>query len=699
MCDRGRFNFEAVRADDRLGAPLVRGEGGLAAGVVGRRHDRRGPTRHRGPRSRRTGQHRRARRRARHQRGRLRLGPLADALDVPHRDAQLADGLPAELLLLPRATIDEAAAASTVVLLGPDLKEELPVLYLRLRHAAEQGRTRLVELGPVATGLTTYAWRSVRVEAGAVGAVQTALADHEIVDQLRAGPVVVVAGRANLAESADAAASSLRAVLDACPEAKVLPALRRGNVVGALQLGLAPHDDGLDGVGILAAAAEGRVDLLVLLGADPIADCPDADLARRAIAGARRIIAVDTFLTESSGAADVVLAAAAYGEKSGTTTNLEGRVTEVGKKISVAGTSRPDWMIAAELAERLGLDDLATTLGSVEAITDAIAASVPAYAAATRRALRTSRDGVLAVPTPDAAAFPEPTAGRARPDQLRLPAGVDAQALRPGRRDGEVAVAGPARPEQRRPRQPARPRPARHRRRLRGPHHRRHAARSSSPSSPTAACRAARCRCRSTCRAPSSPDIIDAHGAGHRRPGGAPLMLAIDPLLDGGLLWTPLFIVRAQGARHLRRRPRRHDVHGLVRAQDDRRPAEPRRAQQGRPVRPPADARRRHEADLQGGLPPRPGRPHRLPVGAVPGLRAGVPRVVGHPARRRLPRRPRSASSRGSATRRACSSPTRRSASCSCWRCRRSPSTASCSPAGRAARSTRCSAPCGRRRR
>ena len=46
-----------------------------------------------------------------------------------------------------------------------------------------------------------------------------------------------------------------------------------------------------------------------------------------------------------------------------------------------------------------------------------------------------------------------------------------------------------------------------------------------------------------------------------------------------------------------------------------------------------------------------------------------------------------------------CSSPTRPSASCSCWRCRRSPSTASCSPAGRAGRSTHCSVPCGRRRR
>ena len=70
-------------------------------------------------------------------------------------DAQLGDGLdPAELVLgVPRATIDEACAAGQVVLLGADLKEELPVLYLRLRHAAAQRRcTRIVELSPGDTG-------------------------------------------------------------------------------------------------------------------------------------------------------------------------------------------------------------------------------------------------------------------------------------------------------------------------------------------------------------------------------------------------------------------------------------------------------------------------------------------------------------------------------------------------------------------
>ncbi len=409
LCDRGRFNFEQVGSAQRLAAPLVRGESGelvettwnAAIDVVSqvlseavRFGDPGGVALLGGARGTNEDAYAWVR--------------LADALGIRHRDAQLGDGLPAGVLDLPRATIDEAAAAKTIVLLGPDLKEELPVLYLRLRHAAEQRRGRILELSPAATGLTPYAWRSIRVGAGSRGQLAAALADPVVAEQLASGPVVVVAGRANLAESAESAMSALHTVLDACPGATVLPALRRGNVVGALQLGLTPQADGMDGLGILEAAAAGRIDLLVLLGVDPLADCPDADLARRALAGARRVIAIDTFRTESAGRADVVLAAAAFGEKSGTTTNLEGRVTTVSQKVTATGTARPDWMIAAHLADRLGHHDVAAELASLDTITDGIAAGVPAYAGATREALRTSPDGVLAVPSGDGTvAWPE----------------------------------------------------------------------------------------------------------------------------------------------------------------------------------------------------------------------------------------------------------------------------------------------------
>ena len=73
-------------------------------------------------------------------------------------DAQLGDGLPAELVLgLPRATIDEAATAPLLVTLCGDLREELPVLFLRLREAVVKHGTTLIEIGPTPTALSPCA--------------------------------------------------------------------------------------------------------------------------------------------------------------------------------------------------------------------------------------------------------------------------------------------------------------------------------------------------------------------------------------------------------------------------------------------------------------------------------------------------------------------------------------------------------------
>ena len=102
--------------------------------------------------------------------------------------------------------------------------------------------------------------------------------------------------------------------------------------------------------------------MLILLGADPVADFPDAALAKQAIERTGVVVALDAFLTESAALADVVLPASVFAEKSGTTTNLEGRVTTVAERVTPAGTSRADWMVAAELADLLRLDDLASQL-------------------------------------------------------------------------------------------------------------------------------------------------------------------------------------------------------------------------------------------------------------------------------------------------------------------------------------------------
>ncbi|MDA0202001.1 MAG: NADH-quinone oxidoreductase subunit NuoG [Actinobacteria bacterium] len=374
LCDRGRFNFESVHSDRRLADPLIRTAEGLATtdwssalsltsdlvrsalaaggadsiailgGARGTNEDA------------------------------LAWSALADALGIDRRDARLGDGVGLDLLDLPRATIADAAAASTIVLIAPDLKEELPVLHLRLRDAALRSGAKIIEFTQTGSGLTRHAWRSIRHLPGA-GAqiVSEALAEDAVAAQLASGPVVVVAGRANLAESAAAVSARVAAVLSAAPDARVLPVMRRGNTAGALAAGLSGSAGAAQ---ILRDAAEGRIELLILLGADPLADFPDSRLVRTALARVGRIVSLDGHLSASSEQADIVLPVAVMGEKSGTTTNLEGRVTPVAQKVTVHGTARPDWMIALDLAGRLGVElgasDLSDLTSMIELSADGL---------------------------------------------------------------------------------------------------------------------------------------------------------------------------------------------------------------------------------------------------------------------------------------------------------------------------------------
>ena len=84
-------------------------------------------------------------------------------LGTDNVDAQLGDGLPADIVLgLPRATISDRDRAAAIVLLAPDLKEELPVLFLRVREAAEELGVPLIDVAPCDNGLTRNADAVVR---------------------------------------------------------------------------------------------------------------------------------------------------------------------------------------------------------------------------------------------------------------------------------------------------------------------------------------------------------------------------------------------------------------------------------------------------------------------------------------------------------------------------------------------------------
>jgi NADH-quinone oxidoreductase subunit G len=339
----------------------------------------------------------------------------------PHLDAQLGDGLDPQFAaaVTSRASIDSLERAATILLWGPDLKEELPVLYLRVRRAVTELGAKLVVIHPRRTGLDGIATHKITYRPGMGPDLLRKLAagegDHAgVLETLLDGPVVALVGRPGLAEDprlAEAVAAFAREL----PDASIMPLLRRGNVFGALDMGVAPtlfpgrvsatdaaerdtledhwgtlpEGTGHDTPGILHELQTGELKALLLFGADPVRDAAAPGVAIEALGSAEFVVAFEMFLSDSARFADVVFPVAGLGEIEGTVTNIEGRVQKINRVFPPPGTARPSFSI---------LDDLATAMGahlgtvSAEIIAKEIAVVAPAYGGVTWDQLTRGRD-------------------------------------------------------------------------------------------------------------------------------------------------------------------------------------------------------------------------------------------------------------------------------------------------------------------
>jgi NADH-quinone oxidoreductase subunit G len=356
---------------------------------------------------------------------------LRTVVVTPHVDAQLDDGLDAAFAvgLGPRATIDDLDRAATILLWGPDLKEEFPTLYLRVRRAVTKHGATLIVVNPARTGLDHVAAHKITYRVGAGPETLADLLAGRKKDfkgaraALREGPVVAMVGRTGLAEH-PMLSESVAAFARDLPDATILPLIRRGNVFGALDMGLdptllpgrasatseadraaleklwgpVPETLGLGAGGILQALSAGSLRALLLNGTDPVRDHPSPRLATEALEAAEFVVAFDLFVTDSSKHADVLLPVAGLGEVEGTATNLEGRVQKVNPITLPIGEARPLWAILDDLAARLGAE-----LGASSAarIGKEIADVAPAYRGVTwDRLLLPGNEGIV---VPDAA--------------------------------------------------------------------------------------------------------------------------------------------------------------------------------------------------------------------------------------------------------------------------------------------------------
>jgi len=298
---------------------------------------------------------------------------------------------------LPAATYDDVEQAGTIVVVGLDPEEEVPILHLRIRKAWRRNTARIVVVGPRAGSLAPYTWRHLAtgadreaealaavtrgegIAAAASAAVASGYAHPHLGEVVRAlreepRPVILVGERATttlgLVEMLAGATGArvgwvprragARGAVDAGLAAGLLPGGRRlddpqDRVDVEQEWGPLPSTQGRDLEQILTDAAAGRIKVLHLVGVDLVSDCPDPALAEQALERAT-VICQDLARTPTTEHADIVLPVTARQERSGHATNWEGRSQPFRRIVDGPAAVRDDWEVVVQLAALLGTD-------------------------------------------------------------------------------------------------------------------------------------------------------------------------------------------------------------------------------------------------------------------------------------------------------------------------------------------------------
>jgi NADH-quinone oxidoreductase subunit G len=423
LCVKGRFGFDFTRHPERLKLPLVRRNGRLeptswedALAEASRRlvevHKVSGADAIGFIGSNRTTNE------ENYLLGRIARGSIGTNNIDHHRTADYPSLIAAlgEQNAAASATMTELYNADAVLLIGDDPTEQNPLVAWQIRSAIRHRGARLHVIHSKSIKLRRKAKEYAEVSQGGEAAAVRWLAggdaqfDPAVAEKLSAlksalekeSNVVIVFG----------AELSGGAVRDLVKYGASLPGQTRyialgdyANSRGASDMGLAPHllpgyasfsdakarekfgklwsaklpaNPGLDARAMLAAAAQGQLRALYVVGANPVKTFGVS--AGDRLGKLDLLIVQDLFLTETAKLADIVLPAASAYEKNGTMTNTSGEVQLVRKGGDVMGV-RSDFDILRILSHQLAQHGLgqAITLRTPDAAFEEIRQSVAGY--------------------------------------------------------------------------------------------------------------------------------------------------------------------------------------------------------------------------------------------------------------------------------------------------------------------------------
>ena len=250
------------------------------------------------------------------------------------------------------ATFEDLDNSDAIVVWAEDIKDNLPVLFLRIKKAVKNG-VKLVVFGHTNTTLESLA--DLYLGAGIVSnnfELKTSLSNiKELKDIIDSKKVTTIVGKSTPLQKKDSL-DTLINHLQKVSDLKIFNCFSKANTFGALQ-----HIDQIKGLNEFCTEYEdSNKNIVFTIGANPVNSSFFGSKIKDILDDTDYVISLDIFKNETTELADLILPTTAFGEKEGTITNMEMRVMKQNKILPDPGSTLSEWEYLIMIAKSLGKD-------------------------------------------------------------------------------------------------------------------------------------------------------------------------------------------------------------------------------------------------------------------------------------------------------------------------------------------------------
>ena len=256
------------------------------------------------------------------------------------------------------AAFEDLDNSDAIVVWSEDIKDNIPVLFLRLKKAVKNG-VKLVVLGHTNTSLESLADLYLGEEVISNNfELKTNLGNiKEFQNIIENKKVTAIIGKSTPIQQK----KSLDMLVDHLQkhsQAKFLNCFTKANTFGALQ-----QIDQIKGLNEFCNEyLESNSNIIFTIGANPVNGSYFSSNIQDILKKADYVVSLDIFINETTELADLILPTTSFGEKEGTMTNMEMRVLKQNKILPDPGSVLSEWeyliMVAKSLGKEINFDNV-----------------------------------------------------------------------------------------------------------------------------------------------------------------------------------------------------------------------------------------------------------------------------------------------------------------------------------------------------